>query len=713
MRLYDRSVGEESDDQIPADLAHHFLLAICTHPGVGVCFKDRGWYPRETEDESRVTQSANDETAPTNARIYNKILSHLLKSLKVNEDPRQQELAFRIMSACPELVSGYVMSLGSLPQRLMKSRYWSSTSLALEPRLSSKWIANIAFFGNVISLPVPEPSFFLAGSSLYQPTPPPLTAFIENVLPSVNTKAHFSRGLLSASPLVQHCTALALGKCLSKYSELLRIVRKVESVLEEDENSGQWKKRRHEVEREARRRVPDFQVVIAFSQKAGEHVDVQSTSSDVAARNTPPNKVRAAMLAESSTRLLWLYHLWFPSVVAEARFDVGKTLQNSFGEAGMDSIVGPTSGLDTLRRLHVLRLLKDSDQFVWTGKSGGFCTHGGTVESWLTTIGTRSYINILLSAYVSIGVVAVRDVIGALLRRLLSESILFEHDPEEVYFWLSSLPIGPRSKDAGSPDETPLLDEQTAVISFLDDCIQLGLKMPYGYIEDGAVLSRGSTLNNDYQDGGNAPSPLLATIMEQVFARVSANLLRPLDVLAIVSFVRKLLVRLSGKQGSVVLLVHLSERLASLPFDDDLTDEYFRRAVAREIITLKNYLLLLRDPTALTSPLGGSSSSVTDYLDRIENMSIRTTQLFLHICFTHPMLLATSNALCHSSALELIDCARPIDAPLWREAIMRLISTISRIRRLAVGELLGCLDTGQRLLQDPPFFALLKPTCSK
>ena len=249
----------------------------------------------------------------------------------------------------------------------------------------------------------------------------------------------------------------------------------------------------------------------------------------------------------------------------------------------------------------------------------------------MTTTGTRSHVNILLSAYVSIGVIAVRDVIGALLRRLLSESILFEHDAEEVYLWLSSLPIGTPSKGTGTPD-APLLDEQTAVISFLDDCMQLGLKMPYGYIEEIAVLSRGSTVNNNDQDGGNAPSPLLATIMEQVFARVSANLLCPLSVLAIVSFVRKLLVRLSGKQGSMMLLVQLSERLSSLPFDDGgLTEVHVisRRAVAREIIALKNYLLLLRDPNALTSPLGGSSSSVTDYLDRIENMSIRTKQLFL------------------------------------------------------------------------------------
>jgi len=509
---------------------------------------------------------------------------------------------------------------------------------------------------------------------------------------------------------------LALGKCLSKYAEILKVVRKIESVLEEDENSGQWKKRRHELEREARRRIPDFQVVIAFSQKAGDHVDARSIASDTVAINTPPNKVCAAMLAESSTRLLWLYHLCLSSVVAEARFDVGKALQNSFGEVGMGNFISRTPGWDTLRRLHVLRLLKESDQFVWTGKSGEFCTDDGASEPWLMTTGTRSYINILLSAYVSISVVGVRDVIGTLLRRLLSESILFEHDPEEVYFWLSSLPLSARSKGTGPPNCTLLLDEQNAVISFLDDCIQVGLKMPYGYIEEIADLSHGPTANNDYQDGGNAPSPLLAAIMEQVFARVSASNLRPLDILAIVSFVRKLLVRLSGKEGSMEVLLQLSKRLASLSLNNDTLEEHamIRRAITREIEILKNYLLLLRDPTVPTSPQEGSSSSVGDFLHRIENMPIRTSQLFLRVFFfAYPTFLATSDELCQSSAFELIDCARSIDAPLWREAIMRLISTISGIRRLTVGELLGYLDTGQRLLQDLPFFVLLKQICSK
>jgi nucleolar pre-ribosomal-associated protein 1 len=44
-------------------------------------------------------------------KIYNKILSNILKSLKVNEDARQQELALKILVACPELVAGYAVSL--------------------------------------------------------------------------------------------------------------------------------------------------------------------------------------------------------------------------------------------------------------------------------------------------------------------------------------------------------------------------------------------------------------------------------------------------------------------------------------------------------------------------------------------------------------------------------------------------------------------------
>ncbi|KAG6849538.1 hypothetical protein H0H93_007626 [Arthromyces matolae] len=261
LKLYDRNAAEDDDpDHVPADLVHHFLLAICTRPGVGICFKDRGWYPRDNEGE------ADEEEAPTGkgGRVYNRILSNVVKTLKVNEDLRQQELALKMMAACPELVAGY----------------WSGAALTLEPRLSSKWIANVSFLGNVISQPIPTSSFLLpstpssstAGAgALYNPTPPPLSIIMENILPSAaNTRAHFTRGLQSTSGLVQHCTALALAKCIGKFEEVTQALKSVEEGIGESDmegEEGQWGRRRREVEREVRRRVPEFQVIVAFSQQ--------------------------------------------------------------------------------------------------------------------------------------------------------------------------------------------------------------------------------------------------------------------------------------------------------------------------------------------------------------------------------------------------------------------------------------------------------------
>ncbi|KAG6856484.1 hypothetical protein H0H87_003952 [Tephrocybe sp. NHM501043] len=295
LKLYDRTLTEsESDaDHIPADLVHHFLLAICTRPGTGICFKDRGWYPRESD------ANIDDEPVKGRGRIYNRILSNVLKTLKVNEDLRQQELALKIMSACPELVAGY----------------WSNAALTLEPRLSSKWIANISFFGSVLSLPVPSSSFYLNltsaipttsfpslhPSGMYNPTPPPLSTIIENVFPSVSTKALFTKGFSTSAGLVQHCTAVALCKCLAKYEAVVDRFREVEEKLGEGED-GQWGRRRREVEREIRKRVPDFMVIVAFSQA--------TTPSTTATPNSNPdtkptnNPTRAALLAESAQNLL-------------------------------------------------------------------------------------------------------------------------------------------------------------------------------------------------------------------------------------------------------------------------------------------------------------------------------------------------------------------------------------------------------------------------
>ena len=151
------------------------------------------------------------------------------------------------------------------------------------------------------------------------------------------------------------------------------------------------------------------------------------------------------------------------------------------------------------------------------------------------------------------------------------------------------------------------------------------------------MASSNSTTISDYQGGNNPPSPLLATVIEQISSKFVGSLC-PSDTLAIVSFVRRLLVRLSGKQGSLNLLICLSEKLDSLPVGEVFAEKHaiVGSAVAQEIKILKNYLLFLREPDTPTSPPGSPASAVTDFLDRIENIPIRTTLRYsLRFCFAH------------------------------------------------------------------------------
>lgn len=246
--------------------------------------------------------------------------------------------------------------------------YWQSSSLNLEPKLSSKWLSSIAFIGSVISLPLPTKSFLLSPSdpssskllAAYQPTPPPLSIVMENMIPSLNLKLHISKGLQSPSPLVQHSSAILLARCLAKCESVLNAFKDVSAALEESGTDGQWAHRANEMYKEIRRRVPDFQVIVAFAQP----------------RLNPPTvgeRIRNSLLMEVSHRLLWSYHCCVPSLVSEARYDVGKLLQSFITESEIQQQtqhVATATGFERVQYLHVLRILRQSDQFNWSHRSG-------------------------------------------------------------------------------------------------------------------------------------------------------------------------------------------------------------------------------------------------------------------------------------------------------------------------------------------------------
>ncbi|KAK2459367.1 hypothetical protein APHAL10511_008611 [Amanita phalloides] len=654
LKIYERTKLEDDDpEHVPADLVHHFLLAICSRPGVGICFKDRGWYAREQDTDEEMIQDDLDSAPQKRSKIYNKILSNVLKLLKINEDPRQQELAIRIMAACPELVAGY----------------WSAAALTLEPRLSSTWLTNVAFFGTIVSFPVPTSSFQLGKdprTDSYHPTPPPLYTILGNVFPSVNTKSNFSKGLQSTAGLVQHCSALALTKCLMKYDQILHTFREITAVLEEDSEEGQWYKRIRDLEKEVRRRVPEFQVVVAFSQHASAVPDTTAASKTNASQPAL-NATRTALLAESAQRLLWMYHRCLPALVAEARFDVGKLLQG-FSSVASDEdeeqSLEAVKRLERIRRLHVIRLLRESDQFSWTGKLPGSSSH--------------TYIHVLLTSFARENSAAERAALDDLLQRLLSQTILFQEDADEPSLWLSALPKTCRSSGSVSPDGVLLTDEADSVITFLDECVQRCLKTPYRYIEELQALVKNPSSATPTADFAFYPSPLLVTVIEQLNAKMSNKLLSPSDVLALASFIRKLVVNLSMKLSNLSLLWSVTERMDVILSKDRLFPNYpvMTAAVRRQVGALRSSLTRLApDDLERMDHSLSVSEEVADFLRQVAQMSAPSSP--------------TARAY---AAYELVDWLRLVEDPIGLDEVNCVVDVVKDFYPPALSVVVDNLD---------------------
>lgn len=153
----------------------------------------------------------------------------------------------------------------------------------------------------------------------------------------------FTKGLQSPKALVQHCTALALSKCLQKYLAVRDAFSSVSQALgEQSDESAGWTKRLSELDKEMRKRSPEFPVILSYV--------VASEKKD--------------MLLESAMRLLSLYSTALPTAVREAKFDVGKLLLKAFNPDN-------TRRWASVVQLHVIRVLEANvDQFDWASKAG-------------------------------------------------------------------------------------------------------------------------------------------------------------------------------------------------------------------------------------------------------------------------------------------------------------------------------------------------------
>jgi nucleolar pre-ribosomal-associated protein 1 len=328
-----------------ATMLEAFLTTICcsNRPGVGIRYPDPNW---------NVLRASGSK--PRNMPMLRMALK-----LKAADDTQQQKLVLRVLSVCPELIEGYL----------------NAVSYSLEPRLSLRWIQNIAFAMKVFAIPHPpflstssilssnNSSFATSSSSSTMPTllPTDVTFLADHILPPLLSRSHLSHGLQHSSKLVKYQTTLALTVAFQKMEVILRDgatalkLRKdlfvVPSLSEEEESGDEdqgsssssssvkeqvvfeensqitssWLTFIESLKDSIRKRVPDLQTVIA------QCTQLLTTLSPLKkaggkAQETSEDQVQVKLMAEASLRLFHFYQKYLPEVVAESQFDFGKLL---------------------------------------------------------------------------------------------------------------------------------------------------------------------------------------------------------------------------------------------------------------------------------------------------------------------------------------------------------------------------------------------------
>ncbi|CAO3630578.1 unnamed protein product [Cunninghamella echinulata] len=494
-KIYERQEPEaisKTETGIPADLVHRFLLSICTIPGVGVCFKDSGWYSS--------IKSSSEHNIDDKDLSFNRNLSQFILSIKPSDDMRQQELLLKILTACPGLVQNY----------------WKNTALAFEPRLSSKWLGNTAFLQKVIQLSVP--SFYYAHTQLYPAAPPNESVILENILPSVYGRTVSSKGLQNSSPLIRFATInilsaafIKFNKVISKMEFVVNVLKGVEdqevkSVLDETIQdrqhillpSLQWQQCIELVREGFRRQLPEIQLIVTlYTQYFGKNNNVGELE-DVNTEGNPEMATQRDILQVGIFRLLRYYQECVPVTFMENKIEPSNLIPVNILS------VSPSV------TIHLLKLLLSLPDFRWSNKSAG------------TSV---SHITNLLTLYLQTSYKHIRELTGKLVNKSLSDSFMFKHDADEVQLWLLALPENYISQT--SNESSTMSADQEAVLHFLDDCFIRFGKAQYKYTDklvDFINQTAPKIKQENMDDGGSSSvsssythpfSPLLLTLLEQ------------------------------------------------------------------------------------------------------------------------------------------------------------------------------------------------------
>ncbi|KAG9324490.1 hypothetical protein KVV02_006084 [Mortierella alpina] len=563
LKLYTRTEAVPNSDQTVAQLVHEFMMALCTKPGVGICFQDAAWYPPSTLAATATVEKAANEN---NKHIFNKTLSQLLTHLRPTENIMQQQLTVSILTACPELV------------RL----YWQKANLQMEPRLSARWLANMTLLHKITEIPVPN--LYLQHTGLFASHPPPVSTIIENILPTAANRTVLSKGLQHSSMLVRYFTIVELAAAFQKTEQVIAVMQSAVRTLANDEEEAvaadntmemdgtgissqsldppaqQWAGAITLLLAELRRRVPDIQIIISLHN--GIQIMAQTDIED-------EERIRRNLINNGVLRLIKYYQQFLPQAVIESKFDIGKLIPSDFATVQAGTLI------------HLLELLLELNDFRWSNKS---------------LDGSSSHLSKLLSLYLTTAHAHIKALTRRLIAKLLGESILFQHDPSEANLWIEAIPTT-------NYGQSHLTQDQISFLQFFDDCVARCLRTPYKYVDQSGVILKAvqdpvamathhdrdgsiahSVAVSQHQNFSQQYSPLLMTMLEQ-FHHVYAKDTSKDTALSISAFLQSLLPTLTWNQNRTSVFATECLRRIQEPTKEDIQSVLDLSTGKRALIT--------------------------------------------------------------------------------------------------------------------------------
>ncbi|KXN66215.1 hypothetical protein CONCODRAFT_11991, partial [Conidiobolus coronatus NRRL 28638] len=370
----------ETEKTSPAQLAYEFLRDVCSKPGIGICFHDFGYYHPST---FKPDFPKNDPKM----NVLNGALLDLLFNLRPVTQPFEQKLSLDILKACPELIN----------------YNWLRKEVNLDPKLSSTWLGSITWLQKVINLPLSK--WEGNGRTIIKTDLTPSTqVLVNNVLPTYFTSKIQQKGLNSDSALIRYTTLNALVTVLRKFNTVLdSIDERIVKLKAEGRKTHNWEDLRREVSIEVRKRLIQPQPIMQLYFKLQTPKAKESISG-----------AQLWLMNQTLLRILrYLYYL-IPESLLVDKWQLHKNFPNNFYTL-------PASNQSLF-----ISLLKYYPNFIWwrhPNKKG---------EEFSPLVQ-------LLHVQFRSNNAQLRQQSEFLTKKFLEDSILFDHNKEEILVFLNCL----------------------------------------------------------------------------------------------------------------------------------------------------------------------------------------------------------------------------------------------------------------------------------